>query len=1111
MSPDDDKRTALAFGDLIDSVHGGHGVPPTGGGPVQCPKSSASAVLRFAVAMRGGVSLAVWIGGAFVEIDRVRRNEDAFTNKLLGITRFRAVEVDILTGASAGGLNAALGGLAMAHGKEPCLRDTWIETADIDRLLKWEPKSKEDPEPKKRRSILNGKYFLREIRKQLNDSTGAHTDKDPVRPVQLFLAATVLGGVPVSDASDPHFVDQRHEAYFHFRHLAHDGAFSDLVSAEAASLLAQAARATASFPGAFEPQRVPLKNFEGRLNIPQTEAVPDEVDLYDGGVVDNIPVARAIRAAATAPAMESVRRWVLFLHPSPTILRRKSSEDKGVGQGRDDPGRPPKVPQVVADVLASKVTETLLDDLDVLRLHNREAVAQAVQRYSLCQQALSTDNGTDPVDKRLASVDAYWLYALLENPSAMLPWNPVGKGWPSSPLGGCTDDQRFHERIALMTHLEARSTTARPFARVARIAHLTIDWIRWAEHGGTHEAIPDFSDARRVTYDVLLTAELVEAALCRAFIDAAPGARIRELERNLTRTEGSLALRAIIDQVGCQGRERDMPFIDRLCGGPKETLTALAQGTLPKGAKLVGRAGASALLLCRLAEVGHEIREAARYTLGGRDPSVWTLLTQPPNKDRLWVERGLLVIDAACAGLHRGRLVGAPRSLNYLRVSGAQPTPLADVGFAPGRLPKLRSLTVEGDLVDPKTKLAGDRLGNFSAFLSRRFRANDWMWGRMDAAAGLVEVLLAPDHLSRNEVGLVQRVGDVVRAPFPERGNVDPALAASAETVCLDLWAAYEADVCKELIGGKDLATVRRLITTRWQLELFVEEVGRVLGAPLDAGVRQAVPSISMPASTDEAYENLAKVMERYDDLPRHAGDLWGPRRSTALGVRAAEHAARAIAPRAAILQYLLAAPLMAAANAVLLRGAFLVSSALLINVVLVPRLVTAAKWSVVVLTAVALFFFWLKCVVPGPRSRWRTVPPALFAACATAFGVATWFVEGTTPFAAPRHLEANSPLAVLDAGGWDLWRSVLTVAAATALATALLWLWAKWWWVVGLAVVSGATLGWWTIVGSWEPPDEGASFLWSVHGNVGSMWVGVFLLVLLATFVTVRWRPEDR
>jgi hypothetical protein len=54
-------------------------------------------------------------------------------------------------------------------------------------------------------------------------------------------------------------------------------------------------------------------------------------------------------------------------------------------------------------------------------------------------------------------------------------------------------------------------------------------------------------------------------------------------------------------------------------------------------------------------------------------------------------------------------------------------------------------------------KLAGNQISNFGAFLSARWRLNDWTWGRMDAAQSLVEVV-------------------TLRSPDPARPDPIPAL-----------------------------------------------------------------------------------------------------------------------------------------------------------------------------------------------------------------------------------------------------------------------------------------------------------------------------------------------
>ena len=47
----------------------------------------------------------------------------------------------------------------------------------------------------------------------------------------------------------------------------------------------------------------------------------------------------------------------------------------------------------------------------------------------------------------------------------------------------------------------------------------------------------------------------------------------------------------------------------------------------------------------------------------------------------------------------------------------------------------------------PEEKVAGVQLGHFGGFYKSSWRANDWMWGRLDGAYRLVQVLLAPGPL----------------------------------------------------------------------------------------------------------------------------------------------------------------------------------------------------------------------------------------------------------------------------------------------------------------------------------------------------------------------------
>ena len=57
--------------------------------------------IRLAMVMTGGVSLAIWMGGATTEISRATRGEGVY-EELLDLTASEA-RIDVISGASAGG------------------------------------------------------------------------------------------------------------------------------------------------------------------------------------------------------------------------------------------------------------------------------------------------------------------------------------------------------------------------------------------------------------------------------------------------------------------------------------------------------------------------------------------------------------------------------------------------------------------------------------------------------------------------------------------------------------------------------------------------------------------------------------------------------------------------------------------------------------------------------------------------------------------------------------------------------------------------------------------------------------------------------------------------
>ena len=501
--------------------------------------------------------------------------------------------------------------------------------------------------------------------------------------------------------------------------------------------------------------------------------------------------------------------------------------------------------------------------------------------------------------------------------------------------------------------------------------------------------------------------------------------------------------------------------------------------------------------------------------------------------------------------MHRGRAVVTPRVLDYIRISGTAATPLADEEFASDLLPTFTTLELSEDgLIDPKSKLAGNQLANFSAFLSRRFRANDWMWGRMDAAAGLVDILLRPDHLLPRDLSataepLLEIVGvapgqpslcalveQIVTSPIRALDNDMAPYATSATDLCGELWRRYGAAVEIELEAAAAAAAVegghgrppdlllmtRKLVTTRWHLEIFVNEAGAVLTQPLEPNDPPAPPPV--PASGErglpQATANIRQLMRDYETSGR-LGDIWGSRQTSALGVRVARHAARALAPKSGPLgtvkRTLLAIPLVLAADAALLRGAFLVAFSLLVHVVLGPRLNGTVHFVILCISLPAAAVYWSKCVKrskpePLPKRLWGWLAGAV-ALAGSVFGVISMF-KHWVPFGSPDPVVATSAWDVLFGDDMSIRWYAITVAGASCAVAACLMVWAKWFWAVGFTVAATVLMGWWAAVGAWDRGGNDSGWA-QIQAALGSMWTPAVLLAAGTTIVVLTLTPENR
>jgi patatin-related protein len=346
--------------------------------------------LRIALVCYGGVSLAVYMHGITKEIWRLAKasqavhsrkapesgTEDLYARLLKTIAAEARVDiriiVDILAGASAGGINAIFLGHAIASGQalDP-LTDLWLDSADVDALvdsdvsslsrlakmsavpLAWALSARsgidKTVEPSHRAEVraklanfvrapwLSPPFGGPELTNLILNAFDA-MERGPCgapllpdyQPLDLFVTVTDFHGYPeqLRLNSPREVIETEHRLTLSFNDPGGPGRrLADPAE------LAFAARATASFPGAFPPFQVAeldrcLKKrkraWHGRDSF-LTRALPghamlrdaEKAVLIDGSVLHNAPFGPAVAALEKRPARREVDRRFVYIDPKP--------------------------------------------------------------------------------------------------------------------------------------------------------------------------------------------------------------------------------------------------------------------------------------------------------------------------------------------------------------------------------------------------------------------------------------------------------------------------------------------------------------------------------------------------------------------------------------------------------------------------------------------------------------------------------------------------------------------------------------------------------------------------------------------------------------------------
>ncbi|MFJ9643395.1 DUF3376 domain-containing protein [Streptomyces sp. NPDC101206] len=841
------------------------------------PLGGHSSELRLALAMRGGVSLAVWMGGACCETAALRAAAPAATPEpeaapepgtpeggtqapghsqgqgagggpgqghvpvrgpgegvyrgLLQACGYDHVDIDVLVGTSAGGLNGVLMACHLVYGMPfgAGVRDLWLRLGDLEGLLR---RSLPFRLPA---SLLRGdEVFYRELRSSL----GTLVDQAPPNwkaPASLRLILTATRLRPRRDWVRPTLgrplLVGRSNAYFRFRHRNALTDFPDDATGAARETalnrLAYAARTTSSFPGAFEPGRMYVGNgaqpFTDPLpvdmrGVSSESGYPDEnlggcIELMDGGLLDNIPVAWAVRAVAAAPTDRPAERWLLFLQPVPPF---PPPPERGTSR---------RVPRLVRTAVASLAvkagTESLRDDA----LEMQAAAAAAQQRQSaagvlppaleeLQAAALARLPG---YRAKVGLAEAARLIRLLEDPAEItgpdgLPL-PAGPG-PLEPL-----DATGQGSVTLFGRLRARETAAglvlpegsgalpepghSPLA-LARTVRLLMDWVRAWETGGSPVDPALAEDLRRRLYAFRFAVATLVAARDRLLLAAYRD----ELALGLVPADAAAPYQAATLGLGAL-----MPVLPPPGADPGQWNTwavNLAQAVTggppppPPPPAPVARAAAPAPLADvysglweRLAELAGAIGAALPAGTDGYEALEEAVGTGFPT-----MADALAFAEVLLGPLRPGPL-SEGTDLSFHTVSAA------NTSWATATVLHGVDQNSPKDLV--KAKLSGNQLSNFAAFLSARWRMSDWTWGRLDGAASLVSVVATDERLE---------------AAFG--GIEDPAALGESVAEATGLGSAFMEAWAADVVTAPDLPPwdrVRGVLTQLRQREVLDEEL----------------------------------------------------------------------------------------------------------------------------------------------------------------------------------------------------------------------------------------------------------------------------------------------
>ncbi len=781
--------------------------------------------LRLAVVCFGGVSLAIYMHGVTKELLKLVRasrcvrdgtenialpegdrsdTEHVYAELLraIGFHLDLRVLVDIVAGASAGGINGIMLSRALAHDLAiDHLRDLWLDGADVARLLapnrrakvwsKWFLKPGisfftqrfagevgTDAEARRNLSLFirsrwfhapfDGVGFSRLLYRALGLMSGSAGEAGSLVPpglgLDLFVTVTDLSGyrrhVAIHDPPTIDDTEHRHILHFGYQHWRSGETRSDFDRDHLFDLVF-AARATGSFPGAFPPLSVAeidhlakqeRQSWQGRdaflarVFAPQIAAGedPQSIALIDGSVVNNKPFDAAIAALQGRPAYRQIDRRLLYLEPDPKPNGARSKRSAGFF---------PVLKGALSDIPRNEPVHRELERI--------EAFNGRVRRIRRIVEA-TRPRVEEQVSRVMAEAGVE-----VAGAAAVTAWRAAANAAAAREAGFAYEAYLRLKLVNVIDDLCAKFRDASGIMENSVAAHwVTAVVYRWTERRGFNPAMLALDDSQAPWIHFL-----------------------QELDASFRERRLRFALRALNDLYSKVG-ERAVAALDAAKTEVYELRTVLRQASA-------------------LPHEHEQLRLGLAKVFSGRAP--------PADRRGIAAEVDRFVaekegeIDAAVEALaaaqalttidRKGDELFATRISALLPVSFAHELLITYLGFAfwdvmTFSLTNWRDLEefdeIRIDRISPEdsrlfrsqtyaSPLMGTGLSHFSAFLSRAYRENDYLWGRLNGAERLIDIVL--------DAARIEGVDKVIDGPLLKRRAIAAILDAEAAHLptCRDL------------------------------------------------------------------------------------------------------------------------------------------------------------------------------------------------------------------------------------------------------------------------------------------------------------------------------------